>query len=402
MNKLLKQLEAEESDLIETRNYLHLHPELSGEEINTLALISQRLTDMDIPYTEIEKGGILAELTNGIGGKTVLLRADMDALPVQESSCNLVRAKKVVSKNGGVSHVCGHDAHTAMLLTAAKLLRARISELNGTVLLCFERAEEGGGPGHSFGVKQILRYMDRNNIRPDSCFALHVDPRLDTGKLSVERGGVMAGSFGFEISIKGTGGHGSRPDLANNPLDCFTAFYQSLAAIRLRKISPYGLLTFSIPLVRTGTLGNLIDSELYFEGTARSLDIKSLEIFRDSFLNQLEHFTAAFGCEYRTELIYLEAPLCNDAEVADNARGVVKEMFGDDHYQAIEPNLGSESFADYTYRFPGAMAFLGIRNEELGSGAGLHADNFDIDENALKYGAGVLAGYALNELTDKN
>ncbi len=398
MKQLLCQLAAEKAELIEIREHLHRHPELSGAEVNTLALIRDRLSQLEIPFVEVEKGGIVAALRGGSSDRSVLLRADMDALPIQESPENLVQAKKVVSQVDGVAHACGHDAHTSMLLTAAKLLKQNISALDGTVFLCFERAEEGGGPDHSYGVEPLLAYFAQTGIHPDSCFALHVNPRLDAGKLSAEPAGVMAGSFGFEIRIKGAGGHGSRPDLANNPLDCFTAFYQTLAGIRLRRINPYQLLTFSIPVVRMGTLGNVIEDELYFEGTARSLDQESLERFRDAFLKQLEHTTAAFGCTYQIQLMYLESPLCNHAEVARTVRTVVEQLFGSGQYQAAEPSLGSESFAHYTERFPGAMAFLGVRNPALGSGAALHSPFFDLDEDALGYGAGTLAAYALYTL----
>lgn len=398
MEKLFARLEAEEARLIDIREFLHQYPELSGEETETLSFVRQQLLNMDIPFEEVEKGGILGFLANGHSAKTVLLRADLDALPVEEAPDNGVRPKKVVSRKKGIAHVCGHDAHTAMLLTAARLLAECRAQLDGTVIFCFERAEEGGGPGHAFGVRPLLAYLEQNGIRPDSCLALHVSPELETGKISVEHGGVMAGSFGFEIHIEGTGGHGSRPDLANNPLDCFVAFYQSLAGIRLREVSPYNLLTFSIPHVRVGTLGNVIEDDLYFEGTVRSLDKESLERFRDAFLRQLDHITAAFGCTYRVDLMYLEAPLCNDRKVAKAAGEVVRDLFGDGQYEACKANLGSESFAHYTECFPGAMAFLGIKNEQLGSGASLHSDKFDLDEAALKYGAGLLAGYAFKEL----
>lgn len=401
MEKLLSRLEAQEAWLTETREHLHQYPELSGEEKETLAFVRQQLADLQIPFVEVEKGGILGYLTGGYSAKTVLLRADLDALPVEEAPDNGLRPKKVVSRQKGIAHVCGHDAHTAMLLAAARLLAERRSELNGTAIFCFERAEEGGGPGHAFGVRPLLAYLEQRGIKPDSCLAIHVSPELDTGKISVEPGGVMAGNFGFEIHIKGTGGHGSRPDLANNPLDCFVAFYQSLAGIRLREVSPYNLLTFSIPHVRVGTLGNVIEEDLYFEGTVRSLDKESLERFRDAFLRQLDHITAAFGCSCRIDLMYLEAPLCNDRKVAETAGKVVRDLFGEKQYEACKANLGSESFAHYTECFPGAMAFLGIKNEQLGSGASLHSDKFDLDEAALKYGAGLLAGYAFKELAEE-
>lgn len=401
---LLLQLKKEETMLIKTRNYLHQYPELSGEEKDTLDYIRKRLSELQIPFTEVEKGGIIATLTGVRDGvlehhhKLILLRADIDALPVEEHTNNLVQQKKVVSQKKGIAHVCGHDAHTAMLLTAAKLLGKYRKDFNGTVLFCFERAEEGGGPGHSFGVDPLLAYMKEKKICPDSCFALHVAPELDTGKISAEPAAVMAGSFGFEIHIKGKGGHGARPDLANNPLDCFTAFYQALNGIRLRHMSPHRLLTFSIPLVRTGTRGNVIDSELYFEGTARSLDHENLVAFRDAFLRKLGHITQAFDCTFEIDLMYMEEPLYNDPAIARVVRDTVEMLFGTEQYESCEPKLGSESFALYTAEYPGAMAFLGIRNKELGSGAPLHECRFDIDERALQYGAGLLAGYALHEL----
>lgn len=398
MKALISRLYEEEKELILVREHLHKNPELSGMEIKTLEFIKESLSKIDIPFVEVKKGGIIATLSGGTGKETILLRADIDALPVKENPDNLSKKKSVVSTVDGVAHVCGHDAHTAMLLTAAKLLKEREKELNGKVLLCFERAEEGGGPDHSYGKDPLLKYLDENHIKPDKCIALHVNPELETGKISAEPMGVMAGSFGFEIHIKGSGGHGSRPDLANNPLDCFTAFYQSLSAMRIRKIEPYNLLTFSIPLVRMGTLGNVIEDDLYFEGTARALDTKSLEIFKESFVKQLDYFTEAFDCTYEVDLMYIEEPLCNDSEVAESIRHTVEELFGKEHYLACKANLGSESFAYYTQKYSGAMAFVGIKNEALGSGASLHSDRFDLDESALRYGAGALAGYALNEL----
>lgn len=405
IQNLLLQLNEEEPELIRTRNNLHRCPELSGKETKTLAFLRKRLSEWSIPFTEVENGGIIASLhakkASGKPQKTILLRADMDALPVEESSENLKQKKEVVSQRKGIAHVCGHDAHTAMLLTAAKILCRRKEELDGSVFFCFERAEEGGGPGHAFGVDPLLSYMKQKGLCPDHCLALHVTPELDTGKISAEPGGVMAGSFGFEIHIKGKGGHGSRPDLANNPLDCFAAFYQAINSIRLRQISPHHLLTFSIPLVRMGSLGNVIEEELYFEGTARSLDYESLVHFRDTFLKQLKHMTAAFDCSYQIDVMYIESPLCNHPKVAESVREVVTGLFGREQYQACKPNLSSESFAQYTELFPGAMAFLGIRNTAYGSGAPLHASNFDLDVHALRYGAGLLAGYALREVKNE-
>ena len=399
VNRLNRLLDARESELVEIRRALHRHPELGGYEENTLTLIREKLREAGIGFTEVEKGGILAFLGGGADEKTVLLRADMDALPICEDKCNLAGEKLVLSQTEGVAHLCGHDAHTAMLLTCGSILKSLENELDGRVILCFERAEEGGGPGHAYGVYPILKYLEDNHIRVDRCFALHVNPELEAGKISAEPGGVMAGNCGFEVHIKGRAGHGSRPDLANNPLDCFCDLYQALCKLPMRRLDPYGLFTFSIPLVKMGSYGNVIADELYFEGTARSLDRGSLEIFRDEFLRLLKSLTAAYRCAYDIDTVYVESPLCNDADCAARIRQTVETCFGSEHYLPCKANLGSESFAHYTARYPGAMAFLGVKNTALGSGAPLHSARFDLDEGALKYGAGVLAGFALDALS---
>lgn len=391
-------LNDQEAELIEIRRYLHSYPELAGYEKNTLAFIRDKLKAEGIGFIEIEKGGILAEISGGTSEKCVLLRADMDALPINEDSFNLVREKQTVSKIPGAAHLCGHDGHTAMLLICGAILKKLSDKLDGKVLLCFERAEEGGGPDHAYGVYPLLKYMEDNKIRIDKCFALHVNPELESGKISAEAGGVMAGSFGFEIHIKGKGGHGSRPDLANNPLDCFCDFYEALCKTAMRNIDPYKLITFSVPLIQMGKYNNVISDELYFSGTARSLDRESLETFRKVFTNQLEHLTAAYGCSCSTDSIYIESPLCNDEECSESIKQTVERYFGREQYLPCKANLGSESFAHYVDKYSGALAFLGIKNNEAGSGSPLHSPCFDLDENALKYGAGVLAGFALDEL----
>lgn len=387
---------------------------INGELLGLMTVTSrEELTD---PEKETLRKELIRQLDSGwgdeiaeefvtVGGNDVyisfLCAKDGEKLRVisaDEEINLLIWEKQTVSKIHGAAHLCGHDGHTAMLLICGAILKKLSDRLDGKVLLCFERAEEGGGPDHAYGVYPLLKYMEDNKIRIDKCFALHVNPELESGKISAEAGGVMAGSFGFEIHIKGKGGHGSRPDLANNPLDCFCDFYETLCKTAMRSIDPYKLITFSVPLVRMGEYNNVISDELYFSGTARSLDRESLETFRKAFINQLEHLTAAYGCSYSTDSIYIESPLCNDEECSERIKKTVERYLGKEQYLSCKANLGSESFAHYVDKYSGALAFLGIKNNEAGSGSPLHSSCFDLDENALKYGVGVLAGFALDEL----
>ena len=404
----------DEQHLIDMRRHLHRHPELSGYETETVAFIARELENLGIPFEIVEKGGVVGWIM-GSGTKpdqdktgqgkadpgktgTVLLRADMDALPVQERKWNLKREKAVLSQTDGVSHVCGHDAHTAMLLSAAGILKTHRDRFSGTVYLCFERAEETCGPDQSYGYKPLLQYFDQKGLHPDSCLALHVRPTLESGHICAESGPAYAGSFGFSIRIKGRGGHGSRPDEANNPLDCFTAFYQALQSVPLRSLSPFEKITFSIPIVQMGEARNVIPDELYFAGTARGFEKNTLESFREIFYQYLDAHCKMYGCTYEEGLCWLEEPLINTEEDAQRVKRAA-ERIGDDVYRKTNPTLGSETFAHYTNKFGGAIAFLGIANSELGSGAPLHSPEFDLDESALKVGAQVLAFFALDALS---
>lgn len=237
-----------QTEVLALRKYFHCAPELSAREQSTMAAIAAQLQKSGIPFTVIPDGGILAHLdwadANAPDAPHVLLRADCDALPIQESETNGTFSRAYQSAVPGVSHMCGHDAHMAMLLGAAgvlKQLRQGDATLRGRVYLLFERGEEGG-----CNYYYILKYIQSKKIRIDSCVGLHVAPDLPTGSIWLEEGPGHAGNVNFEIALTGTGGHGSRPDLANNPLDCFVAIANDLNTFRMKCIPPQDILTVNI------------------------------------------------------------------------------------------------------------------------------------------------------------
>ncbi|MDR1588967.1 MAG: amidohydrolase [Oscillospiraceae bacterium] len=375
-------------DTVEIRRHLHRDPELSNFETRTLKFIGDKLAEYGIGYTEVERGGILGFIGDETAERAVLLRADIDALPIRENPCNLKHARAVISQNDGVQHACGHDAHTAMLLTAARILKER-GPGAGRIILLFERGEEGTG-----NLRYLLRHIIDRGIRVSAAHAIHVRPDLEAGRLHIPLGPVMAGTAGFQATLRGRGGHGSRPDRANSPVDCFVAVYNALASVRLRRASPFSPFTFSVGALSCGEKGNIIPSELTFGGSARFYDFEDGEAFAAEFKRILEGVTAAYGCGYEAADIRLGFPTINHGELALFARETARTHLGADVLADCEPLMGSESFAAVTRLWPSVMALLGVRNDGLGAGAELHSEFFDIDETALAAGVAETVAFA--------
>ena len=380
-----------------TRNYLHEHPELTGEEYETVKFIMAELEKMGADYVEIPNGGVLVTIKGTAEkdkGKTVMLRADCDALPVTEKD-NLNGTRCVWSKNPGVMHACGHDAHTAMLLTAAKILLEKQDEIEGTVYLIFERGEEGAG-----NVRYIIPYCENHGIKPDSIYGAHVSALDPTGNIIINDTDVLAAAMGFEIEIEGLGGHGSRPDMSNNPLDCFVAIYQRLESLRLTKVDPFKTCTYSIGKFGGGNAGNVIPQTVTFAGTMRTFDPAGAGMeFYEAFKKAVDGICAAYDCKPKY-IRYAKPGLAtvNDIECSKFAQEAVAADIGDGKVVQNEPWMGSESFSSYLKVWPGVFAFVGVRNLEKGCGAGHHNEQFDIDLDGLKYGVAAYADYALEFL----
>ncbi len=385
-----------EDYIIAQRRYLHENPEITGKEYETVKKIASELDLMGIPYVEIEEGGVLATLKGGRDNRrAVLLRADIDALAVNENEENLKLKRTCKSKNEGVMHACGHDGHTAMLLGAAKILLEKQDELEGTVYLCFEGGEEGGGNGC-----YILKYLDDNKINIDSVYAMHLFSKIDSGKLVINDGPMMASMMVFSVTIEGKGGHGSRPDLSASPIDAFVAIYNGLSAMRLTKIDPYKSLTYSIGSVKAGDAHNIIPQSLNFKGTMRTFDRDGAGMtFHREIKKLIDGVCELYGCRAVYEK-YTEPgiPVLNDAECAAFARKAIGEELGREDIITAEPWMASEPFSQFLYMWPGVFAFLGVKNEEKGIGAEHHNQYFDIDESVLYKGSAAAATYAIEFL----
>ncbi len=387
---ILKETSQYQEFMVEHRRYLHRHPELSGLEFNTVEHIKGVLEESGIEYVEVPDGGILGFIHGKQPGKTVLLRADIDALPILEDASNTACPKFTVSENEGVCHACGHDAHPAMLMAAGKVLKAHEDEFNGTVILMFERGEE-----NTENLLKIFKYTEVHNMHIDSSFAIHCENSVDTGKITINPKNVSAGSFTFSLKLHGHGGHGSRPDLANSPIECFVAIYQALSAIRLRKVDPFMPLTFSIGCVQAGSASNAIPMDLEFKGTARFYDFIAGKTFKENMIKILDQLCPVYNCTWDGYMGGINRATVNNSTCVELAHKALGEVFGEENLTSIEPSMGSETMSRALMKWPGVYCHLGTGNDAKGSRGKAHTPEFDIDEDAMKYGAAAHVAYAL-------
>ena len=395
-NRLAEESLKMASEIAGWRDMLHAAPELSGEEDNTLAFVGRQLRQMGIPYFEVERGGLVATLTGRPGSRRLLLRADTDALPVEESASNLAGAKAVCSGVKGVSHACGHDAHTAMLLGALKLLAARRQEWSGEIIAVFERGEETG-----YGVFPLLRALTERYDGIDGCFALHVYADLPEGSISLQPGWRMSGAVSYDVTLQGAGGHASRPDYCRNPIDCFVSIYQDLASFWMRRTDPNDCLTYAVGLVQAGASSNVIPDSLRFAGTARFLDAERCGLpFREAVQQIVESACKVYGCTAQYNRLSGAIPgVWNDPACAALAEKTAAALYGPQFVRQTAPWMASESLSIYNSLYSGVLGMLGIA-DGAGFGAPHHSPQFDLNSAALYRGTGCIAGYALAFLDD--
>lgn len=385
-----------EEYLIDWRRYFHENPELSSQEFKTIETLKEELTNLGIEHIEVPNGGILGFIKGNLpGDKKVMLRADVDALPVLEKDDNLAGPRICKSKVDGVMHACGHDGHMAMLLGAAKILMEERDNFGGEVILCLERGEEGTG-----NYMYIHAYMEKFGIVPDTVWAVHLLSTQEIGTIGIRDDSMMAGAIFFDVTIEGKGGHGSRPDQSINPIDAFTAVYNYFQSLRMVKLDPFETLTYSIGAVNAGAVPNVIPQTLNFKGNVRFMNRDTMGYpFYIDFKEKVEKIAAAYDCK-ATFNSYPKPgfPVRNDAKAATFAREVMAKEFGEDKVMIPEPWMASESMAGYLAQWPGVFAFLGMKNDEKGVGAAHHNEYFDLDEDVLAMGTAGAVAYAVNYL----
>ena len=358
------------------RRYFHENPEISTKEYNTSKVVKDELTKMGVEWVPCGlETGVLATVKGAKPGKTILLRGDMDALSVTEES-----GVEYASKNEGVMHACGHDCHTSMMLTAAKILNDHKDELCGTVKLAFQPAEEV-----ALGAKSMVENGAMDGV--DGCFAIHVWSDVESGHISCDAGPRMAAAYQYAINVKGKGGHGAAPHQCVDAAVVTSAIVSDLQTIVSREIDPMDPAVVTVGVINVGERWNVVPEKGRIEGTMRCFSDYLWENLPKMVDRIAENAAKAFRAEVTTEYVRLVPPTNNNPVMADIAKNAAKKIMGEDAPVALPATMGGEDFAFFMEKAPGAVALLGVRNEECGAIWPQHSSHYRVDENALVKGA---------------
>ncbi len=380
-------------ELIQMRRVLHQWPELSRAEARTSAYIQKKLAEYGIEFQAgVAKTGVVGLIRGKAGeGRTILLRADMDALPVAELNEVAYR-----SQNEGVMHACGHDAHMACLLGAAKFLQDVSGELYGNVKLMFQPDEEDKG-----GAEPMIKEGILQAPAVDAAIALHVEPSYGCGSIAIKPGATMASPDEFDIVIKGRGGHGAYPGRAISPILVGTEVVKRIQSLPAQ-IESDDSVVVTVCSFQAGSFYNVIPDTATLIGTARSFSSQTRREIEKKLDALLAEVCSAMGAEYELHYRYLFPPLTNNAPMTALVEEVVDGMYGAGSVQRLsEPFMAGDDFAYVAQEVPSAYFYLGCRNEQKGIMHPWHSPQFDIDEDCLPMGAGVLAAAAARFLNDQ-
>ncbi|GAC1414116.1 MAG: amidohydrolase [Candidatus Velthaea sp.] len=369
---------------VAVRREIHRHPELGFEEERTAAIVERELDAIGVEHRRVAKTGVVGIIRGAHAGRTVGLRADMDALPITEDS-----GEECTSQIAGKMHACGHDAHTAMLLGAARELVATRETLHGNVVLLFQPAEEGPGgalPMIEAGV------MDAEP-KIEAVAMLHVDVRVDTGTIGITPGAVNAAADEFHIHITGVGGHGASPHKAKDTIPCAAATVLALQNIAARETDPLGSVVVTVGTIEGGYRNNVIADKVKLTGTVRTQDPELRSTITTRLQRIIDGVAAAYGCTAKLDMLLGYPAVLNDPVLAG---GFAEHMKAHSTLAVatLPPTMGGEDFAYFAQRVPGLLIRLGIRNERLGSVHFGHSPQFKLDEGALPYGIRTLVAFA--------
>ena len=369
--------------VVELRREIHRFPELGFEEIRTQGVVERELAALGIEHRRIATTGVWGIVRGAKRGKTVALRADMDALPITEKS-----GEPFASEVAGKMHACGHDAHTAMLLAAARELQNSRDDLHGNVVLLFQPAEEGPG-----GAEPMIAQGALDDPKVDAVAMLHVDIRLPAGTVGITPGPVNASADEFHVTVEGKGGHGAYPHTAVDTIPATAAMILALQNIAARETDPLKSVVVTVGTISGGYRNNVIADEVRLSGTFRAHDPEIRSELEARARRILEGVATAYQVRATLEVIYGYPPVVNDEELT---RAFIAYMR--DHtkitVESPAPTMGAEDFAYFAHRARGVQVRLGVRNESMGITHSGHSPQFRIDEAALPVGVQTLLAFA--------
>jgi len=363
--------------LVEVRRAIHMQPELGFEEIETSRLVSEWLERFGLHVKRgLAKTGVVGLLDGKEQSRTVAIRADMDALPIDEAN-----SVPYASRVKGKMHACGHDAHVAILLGVAKFFSSMRDRVKGNIKWIFQPAEEGGGGGRVMVEEGVLE-----NPKVDAIFGAHVFPFLPVGKVGIYEREGLAATDRFTIKIIGKGGHAATPHVSKDPILATGHLITQIHSIVSRNVNPLESAVVTIGKVSGGTAFNIIPDEVELLGTVRSLNSQVRETLKLRIEQVVQGIVQSYNMDYRFEFEYGYPVLINDLEMSKLVASACGNGIGNENVEILKPSMGGEDFAYYLEKVPGSFFRLGCRNEEKGIVHPYHSSLFDIDEEVLPFG----------------
>lgn len=372
------------------RRDFHRHPELGFQEIRTAGIVARELNGLGLEVsTGIAETGVVAILEGLRPGPVVLARFDMDALPIVEET-----GAPYASENPGVMHACGHDGHTAIGLTVARLLKEHQDEMSGAVKFVFQPAEEGQGGAERMVAEGVLE-----SPKPDLTLSLHLWNNETLGWLGVVPGPMMAAADEFTVRISGKGGHAALPNLTVDPVIAAAQMITALQSIASRNVSPLESAVVSVTSLHAGEAFNVIPSQAELKGTVRTFEPEVRDTVLAHFDKVAEGIAAAFGCQISVDMVRVTPPLINDAEITSRVQQVARQLLPENPLVTDYRTMGSEDMAFMMEQVPGTYFFVGSANPVRGLDATHHHPRFDFDEAALPKAVALMSASIYEFLT---
>ena len=378
------------------RRDFHTHPELGFHEIRTGGIVAKELEALGLEVTKgIGKTGVVALMEGSKPGPTVLIRFDMDALPITEET-----GAEYASQNNGVMHACGHDGHTAVGLTVAKMLQNHREQLAGTVKFCFQPSEEGFNGEEVGGAEMMMRDGVLEGPHVDRTLSLHVWNDQPVGWVGVGAGPVMAGAEQFTVKLTGRGGHGAAPHLTIDPIVAAAQIVTALQTITSRNVAPLKSAVVSVTTVHSGTAFNVIPQEAELTGTIRTFDLEVRADVLKRFEQIVRGVGETMGCKIETEVLRVTPAVINDDTIAHRVQETVRRVWPSASLETTPyMTMGAEDMAFMQEKVPGCYFFVGSNNHERHLDYGHHHPKFDIDEDALPRAAALMAAATIDVLS---
>ncbi|GAB3805940.1 M20 metallopeptidase family protein [Virgibacillus kimchii] len=367
-----KTFKALTAQAVEDRRYFHRYPELSWEEFETATFIKKRLQKLHIEILDYPLPHVVGYIEGAEGNQTIALRADMDALPVKEEG-----DKPYQSNKPGISHACGHDGHMAVLLGVAEWLVQHHDQISPNIVLLFQPSEET----EPSGAADLVEKGALDDV--DAVYGLHLWQGLEKGKIGLAHGPMMASSDEFEITIQGSGGHGSTPHTTVDPIYISSHMIQALQAIVSRNTDPNETKVISVGSIEAGKTYNIIPDTVTMKGTVRAFSLETVHYIEKRIREVTEGICSTFHATGKVNYIKGTPPLINHEEESGRVEHAVQQAFGNDTFEEMKPIMGAEDFANYLLHKPGAFAFVGMDGEK--SRYPHHHSRFDIDEEVLPH-----------------